>query len=155
MPNPAFDLKDAVTLSIASVGAVLGIINTWRAVDRDRPKLKVIPAHGIPVGGADRRLTFCIDVINLGAIPLTIREVGVFYRGTDQRGVLLLPVMLDGRTLPQVLEPRTSITVYAEAEGIGISGYRIRCAYAKTACGLTFEGTSGALKQMAREVYRK
>jgi hypothetical protein len=150
----AFEIKDVVTIAIASVGAVLGIINTWRSVDRDRPKLKVLPAHAIPVGGADPRLRFCIEVINLGAIPLTIREVGVSYRGAKQRGAILLPLIPDGRTLPQVLEPRSSLSMYAALEGIGLAGHRIRCAYAMTACGLTFEGNSPALKQIAREVYR-
>lgn len=151
MANSTFDLKDVVTFSIASIGAVLGIINTWRAVDRDRPKLRVIPAHAIPVGGADPRLTFCIGVVNLSVVPLTVREVGVFYRGTNKRGTILLPVMADGGTLPRRLEPRTSISIYAEAKSIGLAGHRIRSAYAMTACDLTFEGTSPALAQIARE----
>jgi bacterioferritin-associated ferredoxin len=61
-------LISAVTLAVAIVGAVLGILNTWKAYDRDRPKLRVIPKHAIPVGAADPRLTFCIEVVNLSAL---------------------------------------------------------------------------------------
>jgi len=154
MPNPAFELKDVVTVSIASVGAVLGHLNTWRAIDRDRPKLRVTPAHAIPFGGVDPRLTFCVEIINLGAIPLTVTEVGVFYSGTTQRSTMM-PVMLDGGSLPRLLEPRTSISVLARKEDISPPGHRIRSAFAATACGLTFKGTSVALRQIASETYRR
>jgi len=44
-----FDAKDALTLVLASIGAVLGVMNTWRAFDRDRLKLRVRPKQAIPV----------------------------------------------------------------------------------------------------------
>ena len=144
-----FDLKDAVTLSLASIGAVLGVLNTWRAYDRDRPRLRVIPKHAIPVGGADPRLTFCIEVINLSTFPLTVAEVGLLYHGTKQRAAIVYPALADGGGWPRRLEARSAVTAYLSGEGLDARTHRIRCAYAKTDCGLTFEGTTPALRQLA------
>lgn len=67
----------AITFAIALLGAVLGLINTWHSLDKSRVKLKVVPAHAIPVGGADPWLQFCIEVTNLSTFPVTVHEVGV------------------------------------------------------------------------------
>jgi len=141
-------LIDAVTLAIAILGAVLGVINTWHALDRSRVKLKVLPAHAIPVGGADPRLKFCIGVTNLSAFPVTIKEVGVLYKGTDRRGVFIDPFLMDGGSWPRRLEPRSSVTVYGQKPD-STPGLRIRCAYATTDCGHTKKGNSPALRQIA------
>jgi hypothetical protein len=77
-------IVEGVTLSIAVLGAVLGVINTWRAIDSSRVKLKVLPRHAIPVGGAPSHIGFCIAVTNLSAFPVTVNEVGVLYRGNRQ-----------------------------------------------------------------------
>jgi hypothetical protein len=140
----------AATLAIAVLGAVLGLVNTWHGLDKSRVKLKVVPAHAIPVGAADPRLRFCIEITNLGAIPVTVCDVGLLYRGTDQRGSIVQPIILDGGKWPRRLEPRTSVTIYAQRPS-SEQGQRIKCAYAKTQCGVTAKGTSGALEQIIRE----
>jgi len=144
------EAKDAITLCLASVGAVLGVINTWKALDRDRAKLKVIPKHAIPFGDADPRLRFGIEVINLGTFALTVREVGVLYYGVQHRGAIVRPILLDGGPWPRRLEPRTAVSVYSQ--GLPSQDGRVRCAYAMTDCDLMFEGSSPALEQMSREL---
>ena len=141
-------LIEAITLSIAILGAVLGVINTWHALDRSRVKLKVLPAHAIPVGGADPRLKFCIGVTNLSAFPVTISEVGILYEGTNKRGVFIEPFLADGGPWPRRLEPRSSVTVYGQVPD-STPDLRIRCAYATTECGHTKKGNSPALRQIA------
>lgn len=138
-----------ITLSIAVVGAVLGLINTWHGLDKSRVKLKVRPAHAIPVAFADPSLAFSIEVTNLSAFPVTICDVGVFYRGTDSRGSFVNPVLVDGGGWPRRLEPRSSVTVYGRRPE-SRSDRHIKCAYAITECGVTETGTSPALKQIAR-----
>jgi hypothetical protein len=144
-----FTLAQALTLSIAVIGAVLGIINTWQNLDKSRLKLKVTPTHAIPIGDVDPRLTFCIEVANLSAFPVSIRDAGVFYRGTQRRGSIIQPVFSDGGMWPKRLEPRSSVTVYRQTPE-PFQGHKIRCAYATTQCGYTKVGTSPALRQIAR-----
>lgn len=142
-------IVQAITLSIAVVGAVLGIINTWHSLDVSRVKLKVRPAHAIPVGAVIPALTFCIEVTNLSTFAVTVCDVGVFYHGTDRRGSFVNPFLLDGGKWPRRLEPRSSVTVYGERPE-SLPNQRIKCAYARTQCGVTETGTSPALKQIAR-----
>jgi len=145
MANHAFDLRDIVTMILASIGAVLGVLNTWKVFARDRAKLRVVPKHAIPLGAVDRRLTFCIEVINVGGVALTVNEVGVFYRGTSRRNAVIAPVIIDNGPWPRRLEPRTSVTVYAQGASLAIPGHPIRCAYAMTDCGRTYERNRPAL----------
>ena len=139
----------AVTLSIAVLGAALGVINTLHGLDKSRLKLKVRPAHAIPVGSADSNLTFCIEVTNLSAFAVTVREVGVLYKGTKERGCITQPVLIDGGPWPRRLEPRSSVTVYGQQPGSSLER-RIKTAYAKTECGVTKTGSSPALRQISR-----
>lgn len=141
---------EAVTFSLAVLGAVLGVINTWKALDKDRVKLRVVPKYVIPVGRVDHRLTFCIEVTNLSGFAVTIEETGVFYKGTDKRGALLPPILIDGQPWPRRLETRTSVTVYAQRPQSN-GPHRLKCAYARTSCGVTAKGISPAFKQIASE----
>jgi len=146
-------LFQAVTMSVAAVGAVLGIINTWHGLDKTRVKLKVRPAHVIHSGAISPSLNFCIEVTNLSAFAVTVFDVGVFYRGTDQRGSVVQPVTIDGGQWPRRLEPRSSVTVYSQRPE-SKPGEPIKCAYARTVCGVTKTGSSPALRQIARESAR-
>ncbi len=139
---------DAITLAIAILGAVLGIISTWHSFDARRVKIKVIPAHAIPFGSINNRLRFCIQVTNLSSFPITIDDAGVFYTGTDRRGAIVNPVFADGGAWPRRLEPRTSVTVYSQTPHAP-EGHKIKSAYASTQCGVIVSGKSNALKQIA------
>jgi len=146
------DVKDYVTLALASVGAVLGVINTWKSLDRDRPKLRLTPAQAFVVGPRSTSEKFlCFDVTNLSSFPLTITEVGVLYRWTRKRGAIVLPIIRDGGEFPRKLEPRTSFSAYAAPGALANREHTVRCAYVKTACGLLVRGTSQAMKQLIRE----
>ncbi len=138
----------AVTLAVAAVGAVLGIINTWRAIDQGRVKLKVVPAHAIPYGAADPDLRFCVQVTNLSSFAVTIDDAGVFYHGTKNRGSIINPVFTDNGPWPRRLEPRASFSIYSQLPH-SRAGNKIKCAFARTQCGHTKTGTSPALRQIA------
>ncbi len=142
------NIIQGITLAIAVLGAALGIINTWQALDKSRVKLRVRPKHAIPIGVADPRLTFCIEVTNLSAFAVTVDETGVFYLGTDRRGAYTQPVLLDGKGWPRRLEARSSVTVYGQPPS-SEDGHLLKCAYATTECGVTRTGTSPAFKQLA------
>jgi hypothetical protein len=142
-------LAQWITLVVALVGAVLGIINTWQNLSKSRVKLRVLPKRAIPVGGADPRFTFCIEITNLSDFAVTIEEAGVFYEGTNCRGAIVQPVFADGgSSWPRRLESRSSLTVYSQMP-TSTRGYPIKSAYARTQDGYTKTGTSPALKQIA------
>jgi hypothetical protein len=140
---------EAVTLSIAVLGAILGLLNTWRSVDASRMKVKVVPGHALAVGGANPAIRFYIAVTNLSAFPITVDGVGFLYRGTDKKGVLVDYLLPEGDRLPKRLEPRSSVSVYCDVPS-PLPNHPIKCAYAATACGETCTGTSPALKQVIR-----
>lgn len=142
-------LFNTITFAIAVLGAILGLINTWHAIDKSRVKLRVTPKHAIPVGNMDQRVTFCIDVVNLSSFAVTIDDVGVYYKGSKERGSYASsPLTFDGGTWPRRLEARSSFTIYGQRpKSNGM--LRLKCAYARTSCGVIRTGTSTAFKQIA------
>ena len=140
-------ILEAVTLAVAVLGAALGLINTWHAIDKKRVKIRVRPKHAIPVGAANPQITFCIEITNLSEFSITIDEAGVFYKGTDARGAYTKPILIDGKPWPRRLEPRSSVTVYGQPPQAK-PGHPLKCAYARTECGVTSTGTSPAFKQL-------
>lgn len=146
------DIFESITFTIAVLGAVLGIINTWVGLSKEGVKLVVTPKHAIPVGGASEHLEFCVEVVNLSAFPVTVSEVGIFYRGTDKRSVIPNPVTSDGGPFPRRLEPRSAVTLYSERPRSVVDGNKMKCVFAKTDCGTVRKGTSPAFRQMANEI---
>jgi hypothetical protein len=147
--------KGMITLVIAVVGAVtgvsglvLGVLNTWRAFDRDRVKLKVSPRWAIfshPMTGTGHLL--CVEVINMSYLPVTISQVGFTVSEPKDHFLAFLPVPNMGDTLPKRLEPRTSMTVYVPEHVSSGEGFiKVEKAFAKTECGHSFYATSPALK---------
>lgn len=138
--------KDELTFGLGLVGTVLGIMNMWRVMERDRVKLRVTPKTAYPVGSPDTRVRLCIEVTNLSAFAVTVSEAGLTLRRSPIRLGLAVPILIDGGPWPRRLEPRASVTVYFAPELITDP----RCssagkAYATTACGETRYGTSKAL----------
>jgi hypothetical protein len=140
----------AVTLAIAAIGAVLGVINTLRAIDQGRVKLKVVPGHAVPYGGAPQNIRFCVQVTNLSQFAVTIYDAGVFFHGTKSRGSIVNPVFTDNGPWPRRLEPRTSLSIYSEIPHQK-NGRKIKTAYVRTQCGRTKTGTSPALREIASQ----
>jgi len=153
--------KGMTTLIIAIVGAItgvsgliLGILNTWRAFDRDRLKLKVSPRWAIfshPMTGTGHLL--CVEVINMSYLPVTISQVGFTVSEPKDHFLAFLPVPNMGDTLPKRLEPRTSLTVYVPERVSSGEGFdKVEKAFAKTECGHSFYATSPALKGYVQEL---
>ena len=105
--------KDYITLSIAVVGATLGIINIVRAFWRDRVNIKIKPSmYVMPTSMPEPKFGLCVEVVNMGFVPVTIsnryfekKDKGIFadlhIKSThgDQR----LPVRLDSREATTLL----------------------------------------------------
>lgn len=140
--------NEAITLGIALLGAVLGLMNTWQAISAGRVKLRVKPAFAI--GYPHGESMFSIEVVNLSSFPVTISEVGLTLGGNSlgqQRAAVTQPIMIDGGQWPRRLEAREAVSLYFDPSSMGRSGKAIGRAYARTACGEARYGTSGALRQ--------
>lgn len=137
--------QSGITLGIALLGAALGVINTWKALSRDRLRVRVTPQNYC--FRDDREMTegICIEVVNLSVVPITVTQVG--FRISKKKLLIIRPGYFNDHELPCRLEPRASVTVSAapgtpKPEDLAT----VKQAYAKTACGLFFHGTSDALK---------
>jgi len=124
------------------LGATLGIINTWRAFDRDRVRLIVRPLWML---FPNKTHTLCIEVINKGYVPVTVTQVGLTMR--DKQKSFIFDVVQPGDSLPKRLEPRTAVTFVAPSGTENDPRFsEVRAAFARTACECRFIGTSAALR---------
>ena len=141
-----------VTLGIALLGAVLGIINTWHQISKDRVRLRVAPKI-VRLVQADQTSgpQLCIEVINLSTFPVTISGVGFCTRGNDL--VVVDPIFLDQGSCPRRLDPRQSVSAFLNEEWRKDHDLKhARRAFATTQCGVTRYGTVKRLKKQIRDL---
>lgn len=126
------------------LGAVLGVINTWRAFDRDRVRVKVVPVF---VFNERNDQWLGVELTNLSYFPVTITSVGFLKARSDDYMPFLAPE-LQGCRLPERMEARTRFTAFIPMAACQHPNFAtINRGYADTACGRRFTGTSGALRQ--------
>ena len=108
-----YSLLQISTFGLALLGSVLGVINTWKALEHDKVKLKVIPKNAIPVGELENcGVDFCIEVINKSTFAITITEIGFLLKGLKERAAIYQPIIIDNGPFPRTLESRSSFTGY-------------------------------------------
>lgn len=154
MDHTQIPWKDVFTISAAAVGAVLGIMNTWNSMNLRRVRLRVRPAHAIVPHLQDAM--FVIEVTNLSAFPVTVREVG-FTIGSKRadngsRAAVPVPIVPDGKPWPRRLEAREAVSLLVPVASLYGDGSILGRAYAHTACGEFRYGSSPALKQLSDAV---
>ncbi|GAA3099618.1 hypothetical protein GCM10010520_51320 [Rhizobium viscosum] len=145
--------NEAITLGVAMLGAGLGIMNTWQALNANRVKLRVKPAFaiGIPHGQS----MFSIEVVNLSNFPITVSEVGFTLDGNNikrPRAAVVRPILIDGGAWPRRLVAREAVSIYLDHLDLIRPGSKVGLAYAQTACGEVRYGVSEALKQFRKMV---
>jgi hypothetical protein len=146
----ALPWKDITTFGLASVGAVLGVLNTWNSLSQRRVRLVVRPTFATTLDGSGPTM-LSIAVTNLSSFPLTINEVGYTGRQGAKRGsraAILQPQIIDGKPWPRRLESREAVSVYFGVEQVHRHPGLLAKAYAKTDCGVYAYGTSPALDQL-------
>ena len=144
------------TLSIASLGAVLGILNTKKSFDRDRIRLVVTPRRVInDVLTSDSPLPpeqkdsfqLAIEIANLSSFAVTVDQVGLILKGSSNRAAIN-PELTDAGPWPRRLDSHSSVTVRCDLRRSEISD-RIQCAFAETQSGQMFRGNSLALTDLS------
>jgi len=157
-------LLQIFSLSLALFGSFLGVLNAWASWTRDRVNLKVVPKGYIPTRGGVYSISspqennspaqrhICIEIANLGFIPVTIDEVGFLLENASKgRLAITKPLIIDGGSFPRRLEPRASFVAYAAEDSEGKTPFhRVTKAYAQTACGVVSTGTSPFLKNLIK-----
>jgi len=146
------EIVAVVSLVIAVIGAVLGILNYIHRRSKDKVKLRITPPHIIGFPGVE----VAIEVINLGGFPVTIEEVGLILSKKEHKKLPLVDYIdLSGKSLPCRLGPREELTLgYSQSREDLLNEPAfafVKRAYARTACGETHYGTSGALKGLIKE----
>jgi len=141
-------VSSAITLAIAILGAVLGLLNTWNGINDRRVRLKVTPKWSLAPGFQG----LAIEVVNLSAFPVTISEIGFTIgrsRGALPKRTAAMHQMVDGPQFPVRLERHHSFNATFIADGLG--RLDVRRAYALTTSGVIVKGNSPALRQYVRD----
>lgn len=156
----------AITLGIACLGAILGLLNTWHHLARSRVRLRVVPKLALKLKNGNLAFSratpmvqeylqkgtpcrLCIEITNLSAFPITICEVGLG-RAAKQRTPLFTPVLSSGKTWPPRLDSRETVTAYGQVNDLQLSACAAYAgvAYAMTDCGKKAHGTTPILKEL-------
>ena len=135
-----------ITAATALTGAILGIMNTWRAMDQNRLRLKVRPTHALLMPQAEH--LFAIEVINRSTFPVAVSEIGFTEASSKRRFSVVEYHATTHAKLPLTLEPRDAISFYFDPGDRKLLGQVIGKAYAKTTCGEIAFGSTPALKQL-------
>jgi hypothetical protein len=138
-------VKDVVTMGVALLGAVLGVMNTWNAMNQRRVRVRVTPHFALDM--SRQPVGVSIELVNLSAFPVTIAEVG-FECGAG-RMALIQPQLLDHRTIPVRLEAREATSVLVTPRNFAVPPAKLGSAYARTACGEMIHGNSQAGRQFS------
>ena len=141
-------MKDLFTFAIALFGAGLGVLNYWRAHTRDVVRLKVIPKryYAMPQGPNG----LCVDVINIGFLPVTISSVRIKIDGKDE--LTLLHDFKTGNPIARRLDSRAAFTAYFSPDTLHEERLReAKHVVVITACECRFTGTSSAFRSYIAE----
>lgn len=129
--------KELITFGLALLGAVLGLLNTWRALNRERVKLRVRFVHAYPANAAQLGgKMYGIEITNLSAFAVTILEAGLNILGSADRCPFIPHVTPDNKPLPRKLDSREQCTLYISQDALR-DDVSFRDVYATTACGIT------------------
>ena len=161
---------EAIALAIASVGAVLGIMNMWHQISRTSVRLRVIPKITWMLGGGKmitgarphsimgelgkRRIPsrLSIEIVNLSEFPVTVSDVG-FGPVHGDRLTLFQPELTPSKNWPVRLESREAVTAHAGV-GYNLDSAKLRktCAYACTDCGRVVYGSSPVFEEYVNQL---
>lgn len=150
MAGETITFVTAIVGAISGIaGAILGVINTWWQLRRNKVRLKIIPKHIIPVGALrNEPMNFGLEVINLSEFSVVIEDVGFLLKGGRHGTIATVQGIESNGSLPLRLEPRSSYSKWFYADQETTDWREVRKAYARTQCGTEATGTSGALNQL-------
>ncbi|MHC2018920.1 hypothetical protein [Methylobacterium sp. CM6247] len=141
---------DWLTLSLAILGVLLGIFNTWSNIRARRLRVKVTPAFAMTTTGGQG---FSIEVLNRSSFPIVVNEVGLTLKDTTQRVTVGRPYFADDGTMPRRLGAREGMIAYFERPAD--IGFPFGAAYAHLSSGEQVNGSGHAIRQLNRELSKR
>jgi len=95
---------------------------------------------------------FAIEVINMGSFPVTIKSLGFKTKGSANNLHIVYPIVKDNGSWPRRLKPREGVSLYCSLDFLlkDPGAKKIKNAFARTTCGMTYTGTNNALKGLVR-----
>ena len=164
---------DTIVALAAFAGMGLGFYNLWNEKQKDKVILQVIPKsikdHDQNSNGQRLILTtsnefnikdsngyYAFEIINLSKFRVTVSGVGFLNSKNNQRASIPSPIMYDEGAWPRKLEPRESVTLYADLDSIlkMKSIKYVDSAFASTSCNHIEKGVSNSLTQLVRYAKR-
>lgn len=174
----SIDWSGTLTIAGAALGAVLGVVNTWWALGRDRVRLRIVPVwhsgdQQMQNGQVSRTTSayagalqtypdgrLGVRIINRGFMAVIIEDVGFTASGYFNRHLRKAQLIRrssrgdadDLVRLPVKLEPRASITIWCLQTGTNLDAkvHDARRVYVNTACGLDIFATSRLFRRLAK-----
>jgi hypothetical protein len=127
-----------VTLCIAVAGLALSIFNSWKAISKDKVKVRVSPVWMTPLSHHPSFVG--TRVVNSGHVDVTITNASFMF--ADHSTAYFPDRAVDnGAPLPRRMEPRTAFTVvFPSATGDDLRLRKATAIFADTACGRRFLG---------------
>lgn len=168
------DTTQAVTLAIAVLGAVLGVINTWHELSRHRRRVRVrmiwvFDGSGVRITSS--RLdapdkfpngSVAIEVINTGLVPVHVGQVGfcragwlrrnLYRSGTPRERANIVSDAAEKVRLPCELAPGTRVTISAAQRAHDLpSVLGMTHIYAMTEDERVFYARAALLRKLAQQ----
>lgn len=150
--------KDAITLSVALLGAGLGVLNllrdVWKTRRQERVRLDVVPKIGRLIGSSqlissttgqpDPQGFLVVEVVNRSYFPVFIDSLFLLSESHKGRECMVMqPSVTTKKEWPVKLERHESVTLYSLPTDVRqLLTIGARGVYVKTAANQQFEGAS-------------
>lgn len=138
-----------ITFAIAVLGAVLGLLNFYRAVVRDRVNIRIRPSLYIMAPpGRDQFSGLCVEVVNLGFIPVTISNAYFQMKDESLLADRDIRTSLGVQKIPVRLDSRESTTFFFSPQlNTEMALLNAKCVLVKTACGINLKNSNTEFKK--------
>ncbi len=148
---------EVTVIGAAFVGAVLGVINLFLALDQRRLKIQLGTGHAIPtpnMPAAYQSVNCYLSVTNKSAFPIFVSGIGLvrahwydfFWRKKTNQ--IMNPLIGDGVLLPIELKPRESVSIFLQLYETKRDYHAI---FAETACGHKTRVTSPGFRKIVKK----
>ena len=142
-----------ITFGLGAVGTVLGITNGLRQIIAARVRLLVKCYPLMILENAGDKSFLCVEVINVGSFPVSIKEVGFRLKEGKSRMTNSLKRTIDGKSLPARVESHDSTQIcFSNLEHWREVLANSSEIVVETACGTERRGSLKSWRRMEKQI---